>query len=108
MHRCWQVREILEQILDELYALHHTEESFGRIGVQARVSEDVLNFGLVCKVFIDPALDRLWYTVDTLVYLAQCLPANSWAVQAPSSGSQTTLVKVLVFWSFYSSLTNMN
>ncbi|GJE91799.1 hypothetical protein PsYK624_079500 [Phanerochaete sordida] len=37
----------------------------------------LLSAGLTCKTFYEPAMDALWYTIDSIIPLLMCLPADA-------------------------------
>lgn len=37
---------------------------------------ELLNLGMSCRVFYEPAMDRLWHTIFSLAHLLLCLPVD--------------------------------
>ena len=64
MHRCLLIQELLSIIF------HH-----------AHARKTLARLARTCKTFQDPALDILWCTQDTLLYLLKCLPCDAWVFQ---------------------------
>ncbi|KAJ3534618.1 hypothetical protein NMY22_g6850 [Coprinellus aureogranulatus] len=68
MDRCLQAPEILRLICDELPLRQPAQR------------QRVLALALSCRAFLEPALDRLWYNIDTFAVLQGTLPLDVWSL----------------------------
>ncbi|KAF8137589.1 hypothetical protein EV363DRAFT_1254472 [Boletus edulis] len=68
MHRCLNIVEVLRAIFREV---HH----------QSRGSATLARLARTCRAFNGVALDVLWATLDSFVYLIQCLPRDLWKIE---------------------------
>ncbi|KAJ7660167.1 hypothetical protein DFH06DRAFT_1130071 [Mycena polygramma] len=75
MHRCWQIPEILQIILEELKKTEPMLMMLGKIETQA-----VARMARTCRTLSDPALNVLWSQQDTLLPLLTCFPSNLWEI----------------------------
>ena len=57
MHDCLHINEILVEVMGYL-----------------TTTADALNMACTCRTFREPALDKLWDTLEALSLLVQCLP----------------------------------
>ncbi|KAK7028634.1 hypothetical protein R3P38DRAFT_2937596 [Favolaschia claudopus] len=79
MHRCWDIAELVQLILEELDSrtFHGDEiESVNRPQVIA-----LYHLAQTCRRLCDPALDVLWKATHGLVPLLKCLPTKSWEIR---------------------------
>jgi hypothetical protein len=67
MHKCLTIQELVRLIIDfcidgELKTDRHT----------------LLAIASTCRTFEEPALNRLWYKLESLQPLFKCLPQDAW------------------------------
>lgn len=74
MYKCLEISEILEVIIDHVFM-----SSEGMEGMRA-----VVALALTCRDFLDPALNRLWHTQESLDPLIRTLPPTAWAFYGKS------------------------
>ena len=67
MHHCLTILDIIKVIFD-FYDPVKSEEDKRTVVALART----------CQAFGDPALDRLWYSLESQHPLFKCLPQDSW------------------------------
>ncbi|KAJ6451834.1 hypothetical protein C8R47DRAFT_291294 [Mycena vitilis] len=73
MHRCWQIPEILQIILEELKIVEPMLMALGKVETQA-----FARMARTCRTLSEPALNVLWSRQDTLLPLLTCFPSNLW------------------------------
>jgi hypothetical protein len=69
MHQCLSIAEIFANICEYVNqpALDHVW-----------VCRTLFALALTCKSFLEPSLDVLWRSQDSLAYLVKTLPADAW------------------------------
>ena len=75
MHRALAIPEIVRTVLDSF----HPDASFALVDknyclAAAALRSSTLNVALTCRLFSEPALDVLWWTMDDLIPLFNLLP----------------------------------
>ncbi|KAI0792032.1 hypothetical protein C8Q75DRAFT_616298 [Abortiporus biennis] len=75
MHRCLNVVEMIQNISDNILM----DKSLGSPKAivpedETGNSSDLLAFALTCRKFYEPAIDSLWYTVETIHPLTCLFP----------------------------------
>lgn len=75
MHYCLKIPEILSQIIELSTKLHLTYRSR---------RDQTYKLALVCKTFLEPALNELWKDQE-LLQLLKCFPSDLWEV-LPAKG----------------------
>ena len=77
MHKCWLVPELTIRIAEECRStaefVSKTRREEGQHTLYA--------LARTCRALQEPALDALWYQVDTLAHLVKCLPDDLWTRQ---------------------------
>lgn len=68
MHRCLNIVEVQRTILREVYC-------------QPRGSVTLARIARTCRAFNSTALDVLWASLDSFVYLIQSLPRDLWKIE---------------------------
>ena len=68
MHRCFEVLEILNHILDFVLQSEGGQKSLAALAIS-------------CRTFQDPALDVLWRRLPCIGPLVRCLPSDAWEVK---------------------------
>ncbi|TEB25506.1 hypothetical protein FA13DRAFT_1817386 [Coprinellus micaceus] len=69
MNRCLQAPEILRLICDELPVVRREQR------------QTALALALSCRALLEPALDRLWYNVNTFEIFRCMLPSDVWKLE---------------------------
>ncbi|KAF7966319.1 hypothetical protein HWV62_39156 [Athelia sp. TMB] len=85
MHHCLSIPEILVVILNYLRPPLNDEE--GTPDCRSLISGPMLT----CKLFLEPALDIIWESLDSFTPLVKLLPSDSDALRALSVASQIFL-----------------
>ena len=63
-------------ILDEICEyLHEEQDGPSELALTGTCRQNLLWAGLTCKAFLEPALDRLWSSLDSLFPLLKILPS---------------------------------
>ncbi|KAK7050736.1 hypothetical protein R3P38DRAFT_2605600 [Favolaschia claudopus] len=84
MHDCWLVAELTRAIFEELREHDHLQSADQAAGgssivpVSGACSICLSRVALVCRQFLEPALDLLWEKQSELDNLLKCLPSNTW------------------------------
>ncbi|KIK02803.1 hypothetical protein K443DRAFT_131693 [Laccaria amethystina LaAM-08-1] len=107
MHNCLLVQELLSDIFRHIFCnpysgyrteadrsnLHHDKIALGTLAGLART----------CKTFHEPALNRLWRALPSLIPLIQCLPPDAWAISestlSVTKSIETSDFKRILFYS---------
>jgi hypothetical protein len=76
-HRCLLIPEIVSLICGEV-----GKRSLHPLTVLART----------CRLFHEPALEHLWYEVNSLAFLIMCMPQDLWTIKYDYLLSRTCLV----------------
>lgn len=72
MHRSLQIPEILSEILASI-----SPESQKDRASQAAMAR-------TCKLFYEPAMNALWFKINSITPLLKCLPQYTWDEQGPN------------------------
>jgi hypothetical protein len=76
MHHCFLIPEIVQLIYDEL------ELEIGESpGYNRQTRRAFAGLARTCRLFHEPALDRLWCYLSSLGPLVKCMPSDLWKVQ---------------------------
>lgn len=67
MHRCLNIVEVQRSIFRQVDSLDHQATLAG--------------LARTCRAFSGAALDVLWATLDSFVYLIRCLPRDLWKIE---------------------------
>jgi hypothetical protein len=78
MHRCFLIPEIVQLVCD---SDEFAEDGFE---VQAETRRTLTALALTCRLFHEPALDRLWRHLGSLGPLVKCMPSDLWKVRRES------------------------
>ncbi|KAI0070276.1 hypothetical protein K474DRAFT_1713471 [Panus rudis PR-1116 ss-1] len=70
MHRCFEVSELLETIINYAAFPVSPTEAFDQYMEQTKTA---LNLAMTCRLFLEPSLDALWHTQCGIWRLVQCL-----------------------------------
>ncbi|KAF8066940.1 hypothetical protein FPV67DRAFT_1416743 [Lyophyllum atratum] len=73
VHRCLLVPDIIHLLCDTIVAARFGNSHLPTLAVLART----------CRLFYEPALDRIWMNLDGIVPLIKCMPSDLWKL-APS------------------------
>ncbi|GLB39777.1 hypothetical protein LshimejAT787_0702870 [Lyophyllum shimeji] len=73
MHRCLEIPEILYFIFDNVIDRQSLKSPFPG-------SATLVNLAVTCKLFKEPALDALWYTIRNVDPLIRSLPADAFCL----------------------------
>ena len=60
-------------ILDEICEYLHEQDGSSELALSSK--QNLLWAGLTCKAFLEPAMDRLWSSLDSLFPLLKILPS---------------------------------
>ena len=66
MHRCLLIPELVCLLCDELGAM--------------AANSSLAKLAQTCLAFSEPALNALWYELDDLLPLIQCMPCDLWSI----------------------------
>ena len=91
MHRCWLIPELSTQILT-LYAGANLRESDDSLDLQVRRTLAML--ARTSRALHGPALDLLWYRMESMVPLLKLLPPELWRMHRSTSVPRGKLVSV--------------
>ena len=68
MHRVLLIQEVIHRIME------HLSPRNPAVLIPKRTRATLLNVALTCRLFLGPALDALWYSIDDLMVLFKLLP----------------------------------